>query len=52
MVRSALRSVFLPALLACAAAVLSPSTASAQLKWGSSISAGRSGNFRDEKSVQ
>ena len=34
MVRSALRSAFLPALLACAAAVLSPSTASAQLKVG------------------
>ena len=34
MVRSALRSAFLPALLACAAAVLSPATASAQLKVG------------------
>jgi outer membrane protein len=34
MVRSALRSAFLPALLACAAAVLSPSTASAQYKVG------------------
>jgi len=34
MVRSALRSAFLPALLACAAAVLSPSTASAQMKVG------------------
>jgi outer membrane protein len=34
MVRSALRSVFLPALLGCAAAVLSPSTAFAQLKVG------------------
>jgi outer membrane protein len=34
MVRSALRSAFLPALLACAAALLSPSTASAQLKVG------------------
>ncbi len=34
MVRSALRSAFVPALLACAAAVLSPATASAQLKVG------------------
>ncbi len=34
MVRSAIRSAFLPALLACAAAVLSPSTASAQMKVG------------------
>lgn len=34
MVRSALRSAFLPTLLACAAAVLSPSTARAQLKVG------------------
>jgi outer membrane protein len=34
MVTSALRSAFLPALLACAAAVVSPSTASAQLKVG------------------
>jgi outer membrane protein len=34
MVRSAIRSSFLPALLACAAALLSPSTASAQLKVG------------------
>src|ERR1700691_2728968 len=34
MVRSALRSAFLPALLGCAAAVLSPATASAQLKVG------------------
>jgi hypothetical protein len=29
-----LRSVFLPAVLACAAAVLSPATASAQIKVG------------------
>ena len=34
MSRSALRSAFLPALLACAAAVLSPAPASAQLKVG------------------
>ena len=34
MVRSALRSAFLPALLGCAAAVLSPVTASAQVKVG------------------
>ena len=34
MVRSALRSAFVPVLLACAAAVLSPATASAQLKVG------------------
>jgi outer membrane protein len=34
MVRSALRSALLPALLACAAGVLFPSTASAQLKVG------------------
>ena len=34
MVKSALRSAFLPALLACAAALFSPSTASAQLKVG------------------
>lgn len=33
-VRSALRTSFLPALMACAAALLSPSTASAQLKVG------------------
>jgi outer membrane protein len=34
MVRFALRSAFLPALLACAAAILSPAAASAQLKVG------------------
>jgi outer membrane protein len=34
MVRFALRSAFLPALLACAAALLSPAPASAQLKVG------------------
>ena len=40
MVRFVLRSAFLPALLACAAAVFSPATASAQLKWESSIFSG------------